>query len=88
MEFPYLSDLGGNACFETLAWLEILPTILCISENVLLTFFLLSEVQRSYWFVFLFLCPDSPEHQVNGHTSNGMNSVTLHIGDLLIHIVL
>lgn len=76
MELPYLSDLGGNACFETLTWLEIFPTILCISENVLLTFFLLSEVQRSYWFVLLFLCLDSPEHQVNGHISNAMNSVT------------
>lgn len=56
----------GNACIETLTWLEIFHTALYTSEELLMAFFLLSEVRRSYLLLFLSLCPDSPEHQANG----------------------
>lgn len=57
---------NGTSVFKTLIWLEIFHTNICISEKIFMAFFLLSKVQRSY--LFLSLCPDTPEYQANGYS--------------------
>lgn len=57
---------NGTSVFKTPTWLEIFHTTIYISEKIFMAFFLLSKVQRSYF--FLSLCPDTPEHQANSYS--------------------